>query len=513
MSIAKTKKLGFFMALTMLLGSVIGIGIFFKNGSVQRAVDGEGWTWLAAWIIGGVLAAAAAVNFSEMGFFKNSRITGLGNWSHKVGGKLYGYFITFSWGFFYFGILSIILGFFGSEIIVWFLETAFQKSFGLKIGHHILIALTISAVFVGLNYISIKVGGWIQTVTTVLKFIPLVLTILVGIFAYSTHNNVGENQTVSNAFSVSGFSAQKIIVALPAVLFAYDSFLTVASLGKKVNNPTKNIPKIVIFGMLSVIALYTLIAISSILHNQGSVSGVLQDSLSKDLAKGLNIFTLFFLIISTFGVINGFSAGFVAEMEQQRRLELGLGVKFLNKKFSKSHATLILIITSMVFWALVIYLPAAILNTDKVIDGVSNFPTVYFFGLHGVTITLYLLKRFKDPEYVKENRGSVKKGLNNFLIYSTGVLAAFGMIAVTIISFVLLFIGISQGKSNQSWGFLLGNGVEITLVVELLFWLAYLLLLIALPLLNWVVVKALEKRDLVAEFDKIAGSNADDDNL
>lgn len=71
------KKLGFLAAISVLLGSVVGIGIFFKNASVGRGVGFDSLSWILAWIIGGLITLATAVSYSEIGRLGSSRLSGL----------------------------------------------------------------------------------------------------------------------------------------------------------------------------------------------------------------------------------------------------------------------------------------------------------------------------------------------------------------------------------------------------------------------------------------------------
>ncbi|UWV77132.1 hypothetical protein [Mycoplasmopsis cynos] len=52
----------------MIIGSVVGIGIFFKNTSISNAVSGDGLSWLIAWILGGIISISAAISFAEIYF-------------------------------------------------------------------------------------------------------------------------------------------------------------------------------------------------------------------------------------------------------------------------------------------------------------------------------------------------------------------------------------------------------------------------------------------------------------
>ncbi|MCU9933119.1 hypothetical protein NWQ33_04385 [Mycoplasmopsis cynos] len=59
--------------MAMIIGSVVGIGIFFKNASISNAVSGDGLSWLIAWILGGIISISAAISFAEIGSFKDGR--------------------------------------------------------------------------------------------------------------------------------------------------------------------------------------------------------------------------------------------------------------------------------------------------------------------------------------------------------------------------------------------------------------------------------------------------------
>ena len=60
------KRFGFFTALSMVIGSVVGIGIFFKNGGVFATTEGNSISVLIAWILGGIISLFAALSFAEV---------------------------------------------------------------------------------------------------------------------------------------------------------------------------------------------------------------------------------------------------------------------------------------------------------------------------------------------------------------------------------------------------------------------------------------------------------------
>ena len=231
MKIQTGKKLGFFAAITMLIGSVVGIGIFFKSHGILRANDWNGIGTLLAWLLGGLLSLAAAISFSEIGSVKTRNVSGLPAYSEKFGGKLFGYFVRFNFSVFYYGILAVVLGFFGSEVIVGMIQTFRGGSTAeVPIFGHAIIAVAITAGFIALNFWSVKASGIWAQVSTVLKWIPLLAVAILGI-ALATTNHASIDNFGKNAFTNGQpFNFTHMLAALPAVLFAYDAFLGTLSL-------------------------------------------------------------------------------------------------------------------------------------------------------------------------------------------------------------------------------------------------------------------------------------------
>lgn len=158
-----------------------------------------------------------------------------------------------------------------------------------------------------------------------------------------------------NAFTHGrSFTFVGMLAALPAVLFAYDSFLNVLSMKDKVEGGTEKLPKIVVVGMISVVALYTLIALSAILHGSGFVSGapfsapasagygIFDQIFTGKTAEAMGKFVIVFLAISTLGVINGISGATVSLYEQATESNTYFGAKTLRAKFGDNKATYII---------------------------------------------------------------------------------------------------------------------------------------------------------------------------
>lgn len=151
-----------------------------------------------------------------------------------------------------------------------------------------------------------------------------------------------------------------MLAALPAVLFAYDSFLNVLSMKDKVEGGTKKLPKIVVVGMIATIVLYMLIALAAILHGSGMVSGapfglgpdgvhvdpsdatkttggfgIFDQVFNGDVAAAMGKFVIVFLAISTLGVINGITAASISVHEQAFGSNTIFGSKSIKAKLGE----------------------------------------------------------------------------------------------------------------------------------------------------------------------------------
>lgn len=471
----------------MLLGSVVGIGIFFKNGSVFDATKGDGVTSLLAWVIGGLISLAAALSFSEIGSLKTKNVRGLSAWTEITLGKKAGYFVRFVYPFFYYGILITALGTFSAEAALQFLVKTGAISNQPHIGYVILIGFAVSFLTVTTNLLSIRLSGKVQFVTTVLKFIPLLVALVIGIVLPGTHNNADGK----NNFETVHFSISALIAALPAVLFAYDAFLDVGSLSGKIEGGEKTVGKVVFVGLLSTIVLYSLIAISSLLHNAGWIEDLLKDTLPAGAGtkKGIEITVWAFITVSAYGVANGVTAGGVANFEQSVATNTFVGAKTLNKKIGNFWTTVVYISICFVFWGTITFVPALIQNSDRVIDGVTNYPTLFFFAIYGAVIFAYLLKRSKYET----------KKINNIIFKVASITAIVGIALILGWQFfytqtIAVF---NAPHSDVSWGFFHGGPKHYQNWQQFAIFASFLFIFFTFPFINKWATKKFENNEVI----------------
>lgn len=102
----------------------------------------------------------------------------------------------------------------------------------------------------------------------------------------------------------------RVFAVLPAVLFAYDAFLNVASMTNKVKDGERRMPFIIGIGMLVITILYSMVGLSSVITDQTSIGGMvgLLAKGNEQLTKALSFTVNILIFVSAFGVTNGLTA-------------------------------------------------------------------------------------------------------------------------------------------------------------------------------------------------------------
>lgn len=234
------RSLGLWSALALVIGTVIGSGIFFKQASVLDSA-GSSTMALLAWVVGGIITLTAGLTIAEIGA-QMPETGGLYVYMEKIYGRI--------WGFLS-GWMQIIV--YGPAIIAalgGYLAVLLVSFFGLDNGWKIPIAIG-SMVLIGLlNMFENRLGAAFAIITTICKLLPIAAIVIFGLF----FGHVGAlGQTVSGIHQSTGSFG----VAVLATLFGYDGWILIANLGGEIKNPQKILPKAIIIGLVFVMIVYT----------------------------------------------------------------------------------------------------------------------------------------------------------------------------------------------------------------------------------------------------------------
>ncbi|AZN76606.1 serine/threonine protein kinase [Lactobacillus acidophilus] len=287
------RSLGFGSAISIVIGTIIGSGIFFKQASILDSAGSSSMA-IAAWIFGGVITLAAGLTIAEIGA-QMPYTGGLYVYVENLYGRICGFLA---------GWMQVIV--YGPAIIAsvaGFMSIMITNLFGIDAKWRIPIAL-ITIIAIGLmNFLENKVAAAFSVITTIGKMIPIAAIIIFGLF-WGHQDALGQTVSEINR-SAGGFG-----VAVLATLFGYDGWILIANLGGEMKNPQKLLPKAIILGISTVLVIYTLITVgifrfvpANMIHSLGeNTTSYLATRAFGDIGgKLLSIG----IIVSMMGTLNG----------------------------------------------------------------------------------------------------------------------------------------------------------------------------------------------------------------
>ncbi|MDF7627388.1 APC family permease [Lactobacillaceae bacterium L1_55_11] len=287
---------GFWASLALVAGTIIGSGIFFKQGSVLQAA-GNTTAGMLAWLAGGVLTLTSGISVAEVGS-QMPRTGGIYYYIEKLYGKTLGYLAGWMQVVFYGpAMMGAIAAYFG---------VLFVALFGLPKSASLAVAV-VTLVFIGLvNSVPNRVSAGFQIVTTVIKLIPIIALTIFGLF-FGHHDALGQVVTeVGNNTAVAGGFG----VAILATLFAYDGWVTLASISGEIKNPQKTLPKAIVVGILLVMVAYAGVSFGA--YRSLSANQIASLGENTTLAMATNAFGYWggrilsvAILISLLGTLNG----------------------------------------------------------------------------------------------------------------------------------------------------------------------------------------------------------------
>jgi amino acid transporter len=240
------RALGPLTAVAVVVGSVIGSGVFKKPSAVAANIPYFEWAALA-WVLGGVLALLGALALAELG----AMLPRAGG-NYVILKEGYSPLWGFLWGWIEFWILRT-----GSIAA---LATVFSESFAqiIKHQHHMSdweikgMTAAVIAVLAAVNVVGVRWGGLVQDLTTWLK-VGSLLAIAVLPFAMGAGGveTLTEHGKTPDKSFVVGFGA-----AVLAVLWAYHGWMNLSPLGEEVRDPQRNVPRALLFGVGIIIVVY-----------------------------------------------------------------------------------------------------------------------------------------------------------------------------------------------------------------------------------------------------------------
>jgi basic amino acid/polyamine antiporter, APA family len=298
------KKYGLFTAIAMVIGIVIGSGVFFKAEKVLTATGGNLLLGILGWVIGGIIMISCAYTFAVMAT-KYEKVNGIVDYAEAAMGEKYGYYVGWFMALIYYPTLTSVLAWVSARY------TCVLLGFSITGGECMTIACLYLIGSYALNALSPVLAGKFQVSTTIIKLIPLVLMAVAG-----TIVGISSGMTIINFTTVvkQVNTSNALFTAVVATAFAYEGWIIATSINAELRDAKKNLPLALVLGTFITMIVYILyyIGLAGAVTNKVMMAGgeagaktAFQTVFSS--AGGSLIFV--FVIISCLGTLNGLMLG------------------------------------------------------------------------------------------------------------------------------------------------------------------------------------------------------------
>jgi len=327
------KKLGLFDGTMLVMGSMIGSGIFIVSADIMRNL-GSGYWLIVVWLITAVMTIAAAISYGELSALY-PKAGGQYTYLKEIFGKMMGF--LYGWGMFTviqtgtIAAVGVAFGKFTAYLIPALNDAApiFQSG-GYKITWIQILAIVVILLLTFINTKGVKSGKILQNVFTGSKIVALIGLIILGFllikgnfwqenmsFRWDAFNNLKTD--ISGNFlqggweSITGITIMGgIAAAMVGSVFSSVAWENVTFISGEMDNPKKNVVRSMVLGTSAVMVLYLLVNFVYLnTLNRDSIAFALNDRVAvvaseQIFGSGIGTIVMAVLVmISTFGCING----------------------------------------------------------------------------------------------------------------------------------------------------------------------------------------------------------------
>ena len=298
-----TRKYGLATAICMVVGTVIGSGVFFKAQNVLIATGGNMPLGIAAWVITGLLMIICSAQFAVMAT-RYEKVSGVVDYAEATCGEKYAYFLAwFMANIYYPGMTSVL---------AWVSARYFGVLFGWSMVGAEVLALAGFFLIASytINALSPKLAGKFQVSATVIKLIPIFLMAVVGTIVGLTNGTLTSNFTTVVTEAVGGTSGG-LFAAIVATVFAYEGWIVATSINAELKDPKKNLPLALVIGSFVVVIAYVLYYIG--VAGGASNAVLIEEGATTAFTNIFGVvggtFLNICIVISCLGTLNGLMVG------------------------------------------------------------------------------------------------------------------------------------------------------------------------------------------------------------
>lgn len=293
------RRYGLPTAVCMVVGTVIGSGLFFKAQNVLVATGGDMPLGIIAWVITGLMMIICSAQFAVMAT-KYQKVSGVVDFAEATCGRGYAYYLAWFMANIYYPGMTGVLAWVSARYFGVLFGWSLNGSEVLAIAGFFLIAMY------ALNAFSPKLAGKLQVSATVIKLIPIGLMAIVGTIAGAVNGTLTTNFTTV-VVEVTGGKSGGLFAAIVATVFAYEGWIVATSINAELKDPKKNLPLALVIGSFIIVIAYVMYyigvaggATNAVLMEQGATTAF------TNIFGGIGGTVLnVFIVISCLGTLNG----------------------------------------------------------------------------------------------------------------------------------------------------------------------------------------------------------------
>ena len=313
------KRYGLPVAIAVVVGTVIGSGIFFKAETVLVHTGGNMVSGVLAFLIMGAVMLISTCTFGVVARCCGGE-TGLVGFARTSCSRRYGYYVGWFMVTIYYPSLVAVLSWLPARYFCVLMDWP-DPVVG---GRTMVLAAGFLVVTFGMNALAPRLAGRFQVATTIIKLIPLLLMAAVGTVAGLRNGMMWHNLTTVVDSSVT-FS-RGLFGAVVALAFAFEGWICAATIGGELRRPERDLPKALVVGAIIVTTVY-------VVYYMGLSGAVESAALMENGESGAklafrNVFggtigsLLFvFVVISCWGTCNGLTMAVTRGMHELAREE------------------------------------------------------------------------------------------------------------------------------------------------------------------------------------------------
>lgn len=393
------QRYGLLTAIAMVVGVVIGSGVFFKADDVLTLTDGNLIYALIAWTIGAISMIFGALVFAEFAQ-RIQKANGIVDYLEHAYGERVGYLAGWFNGVLYFTPLSAILAWIAALYTMVLLGSD-NPSNSLATWVLAFVFLIVAYVF---NYLAPVISGKFQVATMIIKLIPLFAIAIVGMIT-GLYNGV----TVDNfAMAASSFGRQNggLAAAVVATAFAYEGWIVAITINNEIKDAKRNLPRALTFGTIIIFIVYItyFLGIVSVLPTS-DIIGQGDNSVSLAAKQLFGSFAgsllTAFVVISCLGTLNGLALS-------SSRIPYSLALRGRGPKpewMVETNPKTGMATNAFIFAGglAIIYLSLWYASINELFGryiGLDEIPIVLIYGFY-VLLYVWYMKNFKDLGFLK----------------------------------------------------------------------------------------------------------------